>query len=424
MSYKEFDTTELTEIDSVGSFIKEIQTLREKIDNNSVDLYFRGQEVEFWDIEPSIFRNDMLSIEHNLMQIPLQRIPMEFKDFDNMFDIMAKYQHYGMCTRLLDLTTNPLVALYFACKKHGNEDYDVDGNIISQEPYGVIYYTDKYYPSRTSDIEVRIVSALASYDLSKNNSVIEVLERLKHDGIIDDDKRERWLEAEHFREFVTIIQSNYMVIPTYSNVRLGKQSGVFLLSSLFTINKSTNIGESTISKSKSDLREEFSKEYFYINGENKDSILKELDMYNINEATLFPELEHQLNHIRHINQSHAQSVADFSKYEEECIDITNQQEDSLDDSNINNYIINELPHILDSVVSYEDINKIKDIIASHFSVDWYKRPPIMSKIRMSITGYFFNKTQNKEEAKSKAMQISAIVEKTISEYIAKTESEA
>lgn len=30
MSYKEFDTTELTEIDSVGSFIKEIQTLREK----------------------------------------------------------------------------------------------------------------------------------------------------------------------------------------------------------------------------------------------------------------------------------------------------------------------------------------------------------------------------------------------------------
>ena len=90
MSYKEFDTTELTEIDSVGSFIKEIQTLREKIDNNSVDLYFRGQEVEFWDIEPSIFRNDMLSIEHNLMQIPLQRIPMEFKDFDNMFDIMAK----------------------------------------------------------------------------------------------------------------------------------------------------------------------------------------------------------------------------------------------------------------------------------------------------------------------------------------------
>ena len=56
MSYKEFDTTELTEIDSVGSFIKEIQTLREKINNNSVDLYFRGQEVEFWDIEPSIFR--------------------------------------------------------------------------------------------------------------------------------------------------------------------------------------------------------------------------------------------------------------------------------------------------------------------------------------------------------------------------------
>ena len=101
-----------------------------------------------------------------------------------MFDIMTKYQHYGMCTRLLDLTTNPLVALYFACKKHGVEKYDTEDGEVEKEPYGVIYYTDKYYPSQSTDIEVQIVSDLASYDLEKENTLIEVLEKLYHDKII------------------------------------------------------------------------------------------------------------------------------------------------------------------------------------------------------------------------------------------------
>ena len=38
--------------------------------------------------------------------------------------------------------------------------------------------------------------------------------------------------------------------------------------------------------------------FFYISGENKAAILEELDTYNINEATLFPELEHHLSYIK------------------------------------------------------------------------------------------------------------------------------
>ena len=72
------------------------------------------------------------------MQIPRQKSPLEFKDLNSMFDIMTKYQHYGMCTRLLDLTTNPLVALFFACKTHGVEKYDTEDGEVEKEPYGVI----------------------------------------------------------------------------------------------------------------------------------------------------------------------------------------------------------------------------------------------------------------------------------------------
>ena len=126
MAYKEIDESSITLIDSVSSFIemiRQVKETKEAQDGTSTELYFRGQETEFWDIEPSIFRDDMLSIEHKLMQIPLQKSPTEFRDLNSMFDIMTKYQHYGMCTRLLDLTTNPLVALYFACKKHGAVKY-------------------------------------------------------------------------------------------------------------------------------------------------------------------------------------------------------------------------------------------------------------------------------------------------------------
>ena len=169
MAYKEIDESNITLIDSVGSFIemiKQVKETKEAQDGTSTELYFRGQETEFWDIEPSIFRDDMLSIEHKLMQMPLQKSPTEFRDLNSMFDIMTKYQHYGMCTRLLDLTTNPLVALYFACKKHGAVKYVTEEE---KEPYGVIYYTDKYYSSQSTDIEIQIVSALASYDLEKEN---------------------------------------------------------------------------------------------------------------------------------------------------------------------------------------------------------------------------------------------------------------
>ena len=43
-------------------------------------------------------------------------------------EILALLQHHGIPTRLLDVTENALVALYFACK--GEADMDKDGEVI------------------------------------------------------------------------------------------------------------------------------------------------------------------------------------------------------------------------------------------------------------------------------------------------------
>lgn len=417
MAYKELVTDELVEIDSVSSFISAVKNLKESADGTSTDIYFRGQDAEFWDIEPSVFRNDMLSIEHKLMQIPLQKIPIEFKEFNTTFDIMTKYQHYGMCTRLLDLTTNPLVALYFACKQHGKEVYINDEKEKleeSHEPYGVVYFTRNFYPSVPTDFQIQIISTLAKCDLTKENKVEDVLARLKQENIIDDEIKKKWLEEKGFLEFVDIIQKNYMVTPTYTNERLRKQSGVFLLASLFTISSGTDIAKSVISKSKGDLREEFEKEFFFVRGENKEAILKELDLYNINEATLFPELEHQLSYIKYVNSGNVQAVAEFEKYESHS--TVEAISHIPDDNNLNDYIIANLSNILEDIVKPDEVDELKRIIQSNFAVDWYKRDSIISKMRMSISGYYFVKIQDKKEAKEIASRITERLIYTVAKF--------
>lgn len=416
MAYKEIDESNITLIDSVSSFIEQIRRVKETKedqDGTSTELYFRGQETEFWDIEPSIFRDDMLSIEHKLMQIPLQKSPTEFRDLNSMFDIMTKYQHYGMCTRLLDLTTNPLVALYFACKKHGVVKYVTEDGEEEKEPYGVIYYTDKYYSSQSTDIEIQIVSALASYDLEKENTLSDVLERLYHDRIIDERTKDNWLV--NYGEFVKIIQNNYMVMPTYTNERLRKQSGVFLLTSLFSFNKENEIKNSVISKAKGKLKEEFSDMCFYISGEDKENILKELDLYNINEATLFPELEHQLSYIKYANRNLVNPVTDFTKYEEES--ASNKQDIGVKQPELEQYILDNFGDQFKGIVGEEDVNVVLNIIKEHFTVDWYKRNSILSKINMSITGYYFAKCQSRDVAKQKAEQILTLLKQMVEDFI-------
>lgn len=61
----------------------------------------------------------------------------------NKVDILIKMQHYGMPTRLLDLTKNPLVALYFACVSKPNNDgvvYTTCGPVFRSSDLYKCYY--------------------------------------------------------------------------------------------------------------------------------------------------------------------------------------------------------------------------------------------------------------------------------------------
>lgn len=125
------------EIDSIVSFLKAIGS-----QENTV--IFRGQACSSWTLLPSIARLDYKQspmrhqdgwkgIEEHLLGEFKRYASMHLKqEPKNKLEWMIQAQHHGLPTRLLDWSTNPLKALYFAVEnaKH----HDVDGEVFVYKP--------------------------------------------------------------------------------------------------------------------------------------------------------------------------------------------------------------------------------------------------------------------------------------------------
>lgn len=421
--HKQNDFEQGIPIEDVSSYLKIVHDFQEKIKNDpktgglSQDIFFRGQETEFWDLKPSIFRNDMIGVEHILMQEPLRQFPSEFNDRQDDFDILTKYQHYGLCTRLLDMTTNPLIALYFACQEHGEVEYKSETeDLYSMEPSGIIYYkvAYKYY---SESLEVRILSALARMNMDEMPGINDLINILYNKKIISEEQLHRWNKEDGISEFINIIQGNYMVYPLYSNERLIRQNGIFLLPGCFNVNTGNANLDSVVFKGYQDLRGEFDEQYIYVAGENKKKIREELDNYNVNEAILFPELEHKLNYIR--NKYEGRIVDYFTKY----VDISNDnkiQPELAEISFDKEKYIEELAGFLLQTNNQILTDEIVQVIVDNMSVDWFKKESILSRMRKSILKLYLNKGIDK---KDKQDEVRIIVEKAVKLYYEQAKKE-
>lgn len=94
----------------ISDFINEIDVA------NDYQLFYRGHSDINFISEPSIFRNGYYENEYLMYQELVVRCQNDFINCNSHFDFLKLMQHYGLPTRLLDLTLNPLVALYFACE--------------------------------------------------------------------------------------------------------------------------------------------------------------------------------------------------------------------------------------------------------------------------------------------------------------------
>lgn len=404
------NTDDGIEITSVDEFMKEISILNQNKKDPNAQIFFRGQAVDYWDIRPSIFRDQMLSVEHNLMSEPLRQVPNEFYNLGDSFEIMEKYQHYGMCTRLLDITTNPLVALYFSCNHYEKEEYkdNETGNIEIVSPHGIVYFKEENMPLKYNDLNVRIISRLASYDMNNGCTLEDIIGNLYADKVISIDQKKNWLEEKGMLEFIHICQSVCTVLLVMNNDRLIRQSGAFLLPGKFSVsNRGDNLKDAIITKAEANLRDEFDKVFFYINDDNKEKIRVELENCNISEAHLFPELEYQLKHIRKQNEQFRRAVSYFEKYQ-------NIEKDSVDNVEKNNgFNINKFRTVIKGYNLGDRITSdIEVIFLNNQEVDWWKRDSVISRIKVHICKVL----KDNNYAKSDAEKISKeMIDKVIND---------
>lgn len=115
-------------VDSLNQYLNLIESLKTTHFDSSLkhsvkqegSLLFRGQDQDF-PLLPKIARTaqeiDPLARESFMLSELKIRggVYRDFSKFD-IWGLLTLAQHYGLATRLLDWTRNPLVALWFACK--------------------------------------------------------------------------------------------------------------------------------------------------------------------------------------------------------------------------------------------------------------------------------------------------------------------
>lgn len=249
------------------------------IQDDNVTIFYRGHSNrEKYKLEPSLYRNNgHRDSEHILFRELLIANPTDFIGDSSTFEKLVRMQHYSMPTRLLDITSNPLMALYFACKSNPERTGEVVAIKIRRDEI-------KFFDSDTASC----IANLARLPSNDKNAI---------DFTLTDSLFNESMQITRLLHFIREEKSYFLpridpsdlkriicVKGRMTNNRITSQSGAFLLFGLDAILPETGNNEIGV-------------ERITIKASEKSKILRELDSLNINESTVFPYIENSARHI-------------------------------------------------------------------------------------------------------------------------------
>lgn len=267
-------------IGSVRTYITSIELLPQEAE---AVIFYRGHGDVAYKLVPSLYRNPgWIRNEHIIFQELVLRCSNDFKLSGPTFNALVKMQHYALPTRLLDITTNPLIALYFACAGGGSADAEV---IVFKIPKNEIRYYDSDRVSLISNIgrlpeHTRFPKDLDIEHFNQNEDVVKLV-------------RETQREKPYFEARVNPVDISSVVCvkPVLDNPRIIKQDGAFLL---FGVDggkgKPASVPERYLLTS-----DEFK---IIVRGGDKIKILEQLESLGITRSTIYPEIEHVAGFLR------------------------------------------------------------------------------------------------------------------------------
>jgi len=264
---------------SLETFLGQLPRLNEKMTG---EYYYRGQSNVEYVLLPSALRGRMEEKEHEIYTKIMTECSQEFEGIISHGEILSKMQHYGVPTRLLDITSNPIVALYFACEDDKNRDKD-----------GVVYVLEsttantKIFDSDT----ISILSCLPRFGTNEKNAIKKCVEKHQKDEDVAEFNKNKIIKRllhEVKKEkpaFENIIDPEDLLkdcffIPKKNNVRIIRQSGAFVIFGMHGKQFSNN--SNTINSN--------TKNTIVINKDFKDKIIDQLSCFGVSKATLYPEL--------------------------------------------------------------------------------------------------------------------------------------
>ena len=253
-------------------------------------FFYRGAANERYLLAPGVYRTGEKPEDFYFHELQV-RCPAPFAG-RRYLEKLTYMQHYGAPTRLLDITANPLVALYFACAA----EPDCDGKVIvfCVEAADVAYASSdrvqmlSHLPELNQADQRHLEALSYRYMLrpgkfpQKSNQKYDdaVLERLYYDI-----QKENNAFTRDIRPFDLLrpvfVQSNQ------DNPRILRQDGAFLLSGLDTDEADSD----------RKLRKHVLKE-LRIPAGCKAAILQQLEQVNIHQASLFPEPDTVAQYLR------------------------------------------------------------------------------------------------------------------------------